>query len=377
MHVGMTVIFQNPAGIDGDPRLDADVYTLEYGMADRAEALGFDSLWGVEHHFNGYAVCPDPLAFLHYFAGRTTRIRLGTMVTVLPWHNPVRIAEASSVLDHISGGRNILGVGRGVAKREFDGLGFPMAESRQKLIEATQAIQMGLETGVIEMDGEVVKQPRVQIRPFPRRSFADRIYGSASSPETFSIFAKLGIGLLLIPGGKPWSEVIAAVGEYRREFRDLHGREAPRPIFVGWTFVDEDADRARTVGMELIARYSLSALAHYDFGGAHMHGLRGYESYAATAVAAAAAGETTEAFIEGFAREHVYGTPDECYERIRALRADLGAAAFLGVFSYSGMPAAEAIRNQELFAARVLPRLKALEPDIDISMPMPLAIAAE
>jgi alkanesulfonate monooxygenase SsuD/methylene tetrahydromethanopterin reductase-like flavin-dependent oxidoreductase (luciferase family) len=346
-------------------------------LADRAESLGFDSLWGVEHHFNGYAVCPDPLAFLHYFAGRTKHIRLGTMVVVLPWHDPVRIAEACSVLDHISGGRNILGVGRGVAKLEFDGFGLDMQQSRQKLIEATQAVQMGLEKGYIELDGEVIKQRHVQIRPHPARSFVNRIYGSASSPETFSIFAKLGIGLLLIPGGKPWSELVNAVDEYRREFREIHNREAPRPIFVGWTFVDEDADRAREIGIDLIAKYSLSALDHYDFLGPHMKGLRGYEAYAAMGDAAAAAGVDTATYNESFARDHIYGTPDACYERIRELRADLGAAAFLGVFSYSGMSATEAYRNQSLFAEKVLPRLKSLEPDIDLDMPKALAEAAE
>src|SRR5579871_3078203 len=111
MHVGMSVIFQNPAGNEGDPALDAGAYELEYSMADRAEKLGFDSLWSVEHHLNGYAMCPDPLKFLMYFAGRTTKIRLGTMVVVMPWHHPIRVAEDVSVLDHVSGGRTILGVG--------------------------------------------------------------------------------------------------------------------------------------------------------------------------------------------------------------------------------------------------------------------------
>src|SRR5579872_1297247 len=75
MHVGMTAIFQHPDGNDGDPIRDAEVYATEYRMADRAEALGFDSLWGVEHHINGYAMCPDPLKFLTYFAARTKHIR--------------------------------------------------------------------------------------------------------------------------------------------------------------------------------------------------------------------------------------------------------------------------------------------------------------
>ena len=165
MHVGNAIIFQHPDGNDGDQSGDAGVYETEYKLADRVEDLGFDSLWGVEHHFDGYAMCPDPLKFLTYFAGRTERVKLGTMVVVAPWHDPIRVAEDSSVLDIVSGGRNILGIGRGVSKLEFDGFRLNMADSRQALIENTEATMMGLEKGYIEYDGEVVKQHKVLIRP--------------------------------------------------------------------------------------------------------------------------------------------------------------------------------------------------------------------
>ena len=133
MHVGTSVIFQNPGGNSGDADLDADVYALEYELADKAESLGFDSLWSVEHHLNGYAMCPDPLKFLMYFAGRTKDIRLGTMVVVMPWHAPIRVAEDASVLDQVSGGRLILGCGRGVAKQEFEGFGVDQNNARALL----------------------------------------------------------------------------------------------------------------------------------------------------------------------------------------------------------------------------------------------------
>ncbi len=83
---------------------------------DLAEPLGFQSIWGVEHHFTDYTMCPDVLQFLTYMAGRTTRAELGSMVVVLPWHDPMRVAEEVSMLDHISSGRLILGLGRGAGK---------------------------------------------------------------------------------------------------------------------------------------------------------------------------------------------------------------------------------------------------------------------
>jgi hypothetical protein len=92
MHVGMATVFQNPKQM----RADREVYRSELRLADLAEPLGFESIWGVEHHFTDYTMCPDVLQFLTYMAGRTTRARLGSMVVVLPWHDPLRVAEEVS-----------------------------------------------------------------------------------------------------------------------------------------------------------------------------------------------------------------------------------------------------------------------------------------
>lgn len=105
MHVGMSTFFQNLTGHHSD----RDVYLHELSMADMAEPLGFDSIWSAEHHFDQYTMCPNVAQCLTYMAGRTERVRLGSMVMVLPWHDPVRLAEEVSVLDHLSGGRVILG----------------------------------------------------------------------------------------------------------------------------------------------------------------------------------------------------------------------------------------------------------------------------
>src|SRR6185369_8556541 len=143
MHVGMAVIFQNPH----DARSDRDVYRADLGLAELAEPLGFDSVWGVEHHFTDYTMCPDVLEFLTFIAGRTRRIQLGSMVVVLPWHDPLRVAEQVAMLDHMSDGRFIFGIGRGLGRVEFEGFRVPMEESRQRFIESAEMILRGLESG--------------------------------------------------------------------------------------------------------------------------------------------------------------------------------------------------------------------------------------
>src|SRR5260221_9818480 len=132
MHVGMGVIFQG----EGEGRTDRNVYRNELRLAELAEPLGFESLWGVEHHFTDYTMCPDVLQFLSYMAGKTQRLQLGSMVVVLPWHDPLRVAEQVSMLDHLSGGRFIFGIGRGLGRVEFEGFRVPMDESRGRFVES-------------------------------------------------------------------------------------------------------------------------------------------------------------------------------------------------------------------------------------------------
>src|SRR5262245_27483400 len=143
MHVGFGTFFQNLAG----ERSDHEVWSAELELADRAEQLGFGSVWTVEHHFADYTMSPNPLQFLTWVAARTERVRLGSMVCVLPWHDPVRLAEEASVVDHVSGGRLILGIGRGLARSEFDGFRVDMAKSRQLFTESAEAILSSFDTG--------------------------------------------------------------------------------------------------------------------------------------------------------------------------------------------------------------------------------------
>ena len=108
MDVGAALIFQGT-----DPSLaDRDVYLNELKMGDLAIDLGFQSIWSVEHHFTDYTMCPDVTQFLSYWAGRNPDVLLGSMVIVLPWHDPMRVAEEISMLDNMSDGRMVLGVGQ-------------------------------------------------------------------------------------------------------------------------------------------------------------------------------------------------------------------------------------------------------------------------
>jgi len=352
MHVGMAVIFQG----EGEGRTDRNVYRNELRLGDLAEPLGFESLWGVEHHFTDYTMCPDVLQYLTYFAGRTQRIQLGSMVVVLPWHQPLRVAEQVVMLDHMSNGRVILGIGRGLGRVEFEGFGVRQDESRERFVEYAQMVLEGLEKGYCEFHGKYVEQPRRDLRPRPFKSFRGRTYAAAVSPESSIIMAKLGIGILVIPQ-KPWELVANELNDYRRVYRETNGLEAPPPIVAGWTYCDENADRAAEMAQRYIGGYYRSVVRHYELVGDHLGKTKGYESYAEMQRKTSAEGGV-DAMTDFFMNLQVWGTPEQCFEKIMDIQRRTGAEAFNGVFSYAGMPYDLAEANLRLFAGEVMPELK-------------------
>ncbi|HJU28841.1 MAG TPA: LLM class flavin-dependent oxidoreductase [Candidatus Binataceae bacterium] len=353
MKVGGAVIFQNPL----NQQSDYDVYRNDLRIGDLYEPLGFDSLWSVEHHFDDYTMCPDVLQFLSYYAGRTRNIQLGSMVVVLPWHDPIRVAEQVSVVDHYSNGRMILGLGRGLARIEFEGFGVALSESRERFVEYATMILEGLEKGYCEFDGKYLKQVRRDIRPKPFKSFKGRTYAAAVSPESSRIMAKLGIGVLIIPQ-KPWEAVAQELSEYRTIYRRVNGGEPLPTIAAGWVFCDKNADRAREMAVKYIGGYWNTALRHYEMASEHFGKAKGYEYYEQMAKNLQGAGK--DASVEYFLNLQVWGTPEMCFNKIDEIRKRVNANHFTGVFSYAGMPHDQAEASLRLFAGEVMPELKKL-----------------
>lgn len=363
MHVGMAAIFQNPH----DHLSDQEVYRREVALAELAEPLGFESVWAVEHHFTDYTMCPDPLQFLTYMAGRTTKAKLGTMVVVLPWHDPIRVAEQVSMLDTLSGGRLVLGLGRGLGRVEFDGFRVSMDEARDRFVESAQMILDGLENGYVEADGQFVQQPKRYLRPGPTGTFKGRTYAAAVSPESVEIMARLGVGILIIPQ-KPWDAVAADLEAYNRIYREVNAAAPPAPVTAAWVYCHEDPAQAEAGARAYINGYWQTVLRHYELANDHLERTRGYEHYARFSQIIKQQG--SEGVSDFFMNLQVWGTPDQCYDKIVDIRSRIGNDTFVPVFSYAGMPYEDAERNMRLFARTIMPRLQALEP------PGPVAAAA-
>jgi alkanesulfonate monooxygenase SsuD/methylene tetrahydromethanopterin reductase-like flavin-dependent oxidoreductase (luciferase family) len=351
LRIGLGMIFQNL----GNERSDLDVYRSELDLADLAEPLGFDSIWATEHHFTDYMMVPGPIQFLTYMAARTKRVELGTMVIVLPWHNPLRAAEEVLMLDSLCGGRQILSIGRGISPIEFAGFDIPLARTRPLFIEASECLLQAVETGICEYSGDHIKQSRVSLRPAPFKSFRGRTYASGVSAASMPILAKLEIGMLIVPQ-KPWSETQLDLQVYRDHYLKENGCPAPAPIIVGWTFVDEDPARAEQMARKYIGRYYASTVDHYEFSNAELHRVPGYEYYQRISAKIAEVGR--DRFIEYLVQLQVFGTPEQCLKKIEAIRQKTGMETYVAVLSYGGMPSDEAERNLRLFSSSVMPELR-------------------
>ena len=354
MHVGFGPQFHNL-----DRKLtDLEAYRRDLVLAARAEEVGFDSVWTSEHHFSDYQLTSQQLMFLAWVAGQTSRVKLGTMVTVLPWHDPVRVAESFSVLDNLSEGRAILGMGRGLGRVEFDGFRVDMAESRRRFTEYTPAILNALETGYIESDGELYRQPRIEIRPKPFKSFKGRTFASAVSPQSMELMAQLGVGIMVI-AQKPWEVAEAELVEYRQRYRELNGFEAPKPILVVVTAVTKDKAEARRMREVYLQRWARSTVEHYQFDNIGFADIEGYEYYAALARNIEKHG--LEKFCGFLADLQVWGTPDEVTEKLVDYVKRTDAGGLVVPLSFGGLPPEETKANFDLFAAEVLPELKRLD----------------
>lgn len=349
MKVGLAIVMQS-----GDSRSDGTIYREELALAELAEPLGFDSVWCTEHHFTDYMIVPDPLQLLTFLAARTSRVQLGTAIIVVPWHDPVRLAEQVIVLDTLSGGRAIVGLGRGSGKLEFQGLRVPMEESRERFAESIAVLRKALSGEPFRHQGRFFDIPEITVRPRPSHDLKERLYGAAVSPGSAEIVAGLGLGMLIIPQ-RPWDETAADVVQFAAA-RASHGLPPQAPITMCWVCVGETDAAAEADARRYMGAYWQSADRHYGLSAGQHQGVKGYEFF--RDVGALVRDSATEDQIDNYLRFHVVGSPRTCLEKIRFIQQQVKNDHFVGVFRYGGMSAELGEKNARRFATQVMPELR-------------------
>jgi alkanesulfonate monooxygenase SsuD/methylene tetrahydromethanopterin reductase-like flavin-dependent oxidoreductase (luciferase family) len=234
----------------GGPAGDSDGYHDFINYVCEAEKLGFSSVFLVEHHFTGFGQVSASLNLLSYLAARTDRIRLGTAVVVLPWHNPILVAEQAATLDLLSNGRLDLGVGKGYRAYEFDGFCVPQDEATERFDEAMEIIRRSWQSGGARFSykGKWHSYDNVVVEPNPIQQPHPPFWLGAGSAESIRRAAREGYNLLLDQIA-PIDLIIERVATFREECKAT-GRPYD-PMMVGVTrglqIIRKESERKKAI----------------------------------------------------------------------------------------------------------------------------------
>jgi len=353
VNVGINLGF---AALD-DQLTDEQMYHGELDLAVLADRLGYDTVWIVEHHFSDYSLCPDNLLMLSHLAGRTSRIKLGTAAVIVPWNDPLRVAEKALMVDNISGGRLLLGLGRGLSRTEYEPFRVTLDETRDRFDEAAPMIFEAVETGVIEGAGPLYPQPRAELRPRPRESFIGRRFCVAGSPESVVMAAKLRAALMSFIV-RPVPDLMPTFTKYRELYEAEWGETAPPISLAVNMYCHEDVEVARERQFEYVNRFFMSNIEHYEMAGEPFEGVKGHERYAENAAYFREIG--LEKAADNYAATTLWGDPARILGQIEEIRDVLGDFELSLSISFGGMPYERSQASIELFAREVMPKANSL-----------------
>jgi alkanesulfonate monooxygenase SsuD/methylene tetrahydromethanopterin reductase-like flavin-dependent oxidoreductase (luciferase family) len=275
---------------------------LEYNI--EAEALGYHSTFAVEHHFTGFGQVSATLNLLTYLAAQTSTLRLGTAVLVLPWHNPVLLAEQAATLDLLSGGRLDFGVGKGYRHNEFAGFCIPMEEAQARFEESLEVITKSwVSNDRFSYDGKFWQYDNIIVEPPTAQKPHPPFWMGAGSPQSIEMVAARGYNLLL----DQYCTIAAATERLAlfKNFVEARGR-AFDPMEVGVArglYVAKDAaDRDEAIEKRVAGRARVDKLAQNPDG--------------TNKSSLIDSGDAFETAREGA----LIGTPDEICERLERMR---------------------------------------------------------
>jgi luciferase family oxidoreductase group 1 len=338
MNFGTFLLMQSPSA-----RPAPEIFARGVEMAQAAEALGFRNVWLAEHHFSTYGYLSRPAQLATYIAARTTRLRVGTAVIVVPLHHPLVIAEEIATLDLLAGGRVDVGLGRGYQHYEFERFGLELESGRQRWEESVDIILKALEGRPFTYDGKLFKIPETTIFPTPLQQPRPPIWITAQSPDSVENAVRRGFNVLTGGFGVP----IERMAEFRRLFdRMVAEVRPPHPLSVGVqraVYVTDDAADARAAAEEARwnMRVTLSLRNHYER----------VEQGRAIPVPAPREPDVDD-LLDRFL---VIGTPDTVIRQIRRVQDLVGITHFNCSFWFGDLAHARVLRSMELFAKEVMP----------------------
>jgi alkanesulfonate monooxygenase SsuD/methylene tetrahydromethanopterin reductase-like flavin-dependent oxidoreductase (luciferase family) len=334
------------------PRADWQTESQRYkdilAQIELGDQLGFATVWLGELHFiPNFSTLASPLMILAAAAQRTRRIRLGTAVTLLPLHNPVKMAEDAATLDVLSDGRLEFGVGRGATPVYFAGYNGSQEESRERFEESLDVILRAWSTEHLSYEGKYFRVQDVRVTPRPVQKPYPPIRIAANSPDTFAIAGRLGLPVfassLINPPDK--------LREYLTTHRQTLGPGAKQDVALAFPV---HVSRSRAQARQ---ECEASIMHFFSMAGELIKPLatdpvKSYEAYEQLLE------RINRVTWEGVDRNvGIFGDADYCAARIRALREEFPMDEFIAYFNQGGLIEHATVRkSMELFAKEVIPQ---------------------
>jgi alkanesulfonate monooxygenase SsuD/methylene tetrahydromethanopterin reductase-like flavin-dependent oxidoreductase (luciferase family) len=326
--------------------------TLE--QAIHAEALGFESVWPAEQHFN-QRICalPCPALLLAAIASRTSTLRLGTAIVQLPLAHPMRIAEEIATLDVLSGGRVEFGVGRGANPLHYKNLGVAIEEGRERMVEALDYVQAAFTQERFTFEGRFFQASDACLVPKPQQQPHPPIHIAANSVETLEFAGRKGCPVLVAAHLNPFDRLGQLLPRYQAA-RTAAGHETASgddlTIMVPM-YVDASPGETRRWAEPAVQAYAESLSTMLAAAAAQLP--EGSDRSKAQAIAMRAR-KTTYDDMNGGGMA-IFGTPEECLERLARLRDTLNPGRVIAWFDFMGaIPHEQVMRSMELFSSKVL-----------------------
>jgi alkanesulfonate monooxygenase SsuD/methylene tetrahydromethanopterin reductase-like flavin-dependent oxidoreductase (luciferase family) len=332
---------QSPTG-----RPSQEVYARGLEQAQAAESLGYRNVWLGEHHFSTYGLLSRPCQFATYIAAKTTRIRVGTAVIVVPLHHPLIIAEEVAMLDILSGGRLDIGLGRGYQRYEFERFGLKLDAGGGRWDESIDILMKSFAGKPFSYDGKLFQIPETSVYPQPIQKPHPPIWITAQSEYAIGAAVRRGFDVLTGGFGVP-IERLAEFGDiFKRVVDEVKPARSPRVGVQRAVYVTKDAADARAAAEE--ARWNMRVTLS----------LRNNYERVENGNAVPVPGKSEPTIDELIDRYLVIGTPDTVIRQINRVKELVGITHFNCSFWFGDMDQARILRSMELFAKEVMPAVE-------------------
>lgn len=329
----------------GSRKTHADLYAEMLDTVKLAEELGFESAWLAEHHFQEDGICPSLLLTLSAMAARTSTIKLGTSMLLLPLYRPITVAEDIAVLDNISAGRVILGVATGYRPSEFDGRGEQRSGREKRMEEQLEVMLKAWTTDSFSHDGPNYKIPETSVTPKPAQKPHPPIWMGASTKAGCRRTARWASSIVASPRHS-LSEIREHFNLYRNYLKEMN-KPPQHFAVIREIYLAETKEKAEAEARDAIMYIHAGMYGKY----ADVRPLTDDQGRPVTGGEASTTWDTHK-------QRFLVGSPDDVIKEAERYQHELGMDYLIGWMDFPGMDPALTRKSMRLFAKEVMPHFK-------------------